>query len=226
MLDSAGKYGAVCGRLTRFLNERDAYLALVHRARTRLPRPEDPIADTRAPPTAAATGHTGTHHPAPAGSECVGRAKSNVTARRRGWWLSASRVLHRGADRGLRAGRTWCRGRCSEADFHSRSFLGFLRDLKLQPEEREILIYLSSETKLGLAGIAAATGHSIERTAAAITQLVDLSVVEVLDGEYSMTAPIQTTVLRTEDGLGRRWYERASRGSKQSIGAMNGLYRR
>jgi hypothetical protein len=60
-----------------------------------------------------------------------------------------------------------------------------------------------------LAGIAAAVGHTVERTAVAIRQLVDLSVVEVQEDEYAVTPPIQTTVLRTEDGLGRRWYEHA-----------------
>lgn len=95
------------------------------------------------------------------------------------------------------------------ADFHSRSFSRFLRDLKLPSEEREILVYLASESRLPLSGIAAATGHTLERTAAAIRQLVDLSIIEVVDDEYAVTAPIQATVLRTEDGLGRRWYEAA-----------------
>ncbi|HYN89882.1 MAG TPA: hypothetical protein VER55_15215, partial [Ardenticatenaceae bacterium] len=94
-------------------------------------------------------------------------------------------------------------------DFQSGSFSRFLRDLHLPPVEREVLIYLSSETHLSLAGIAAATGHGVERTARAIKLLVDLNLVERLDNEYAVAGPIQTTVLRTEDGLGRKWYEGA-----------------
>lgn len=94
-------------------------------------------------------------------------------------------------------------------DFNSRSFSRFLRDLDLAPVEQEILRYLASETSLSLAGIAVATGHALEHTAATIRQLVDLCIVEVQDDEYSVTAPIQATVLRNERGLGRGWYERA-----------------
>lgn len=95
------------------------------------------------------------------------------------------------------------------ADFHSRSFSRFLRDLKLPPVERELLVYLASESKLTLAGLAAATGHSLERTAAAVRSLVDLSIVENVDDEYSVTAPIQKTVVRSEGAHNRKWYEAA-----------------
>jgi hypothetical protein len=210
MLDSAGKYlESYEDVITRFLNERGAYLAIVHRRAPdiRNMKVRSQILERRLRPL-----------PPPDTQALITRllrdanvsAEPSQTARLAevvgGYPPAAYFIVAQIEDYGL---EVVLKDGARTADFHSRSFLGFLRDLKLQPEEREILIYLSSETRLGLAGIAAATGHSIERTAAAITQLVDLSVVEVLDGEYSVAAPIQTTVLRTEDGLGRRWYERA-----------------
>ena len=63
----------------------------------------------------------------------------------------------------------------------------------------------------GLAGLASATGRSIQDVAVALRQLVDLNIVEAIEDEYSVTPPIQMTVLRTEKGLSRGWYEKAYR---------------
>jgi len=95
------------------------------------------------------------------------------------------------------------------ADFHSRNFSRFLADLSLDASERELLRYLASETRLPLAGIAAALGLTVERAAKAVANLIDLSLLELHDAEYSVAAPIEAAV-RREDGIhSRRWYEGA-----------------
>lgn len=94
-------------------------------------------------------------------------------------------------------------------DFENRSFARFLQDLNLTDAEHEVLVYLASESSLSLAGIASATGRDLDATARAVRRLVDLSILDVAGSEYSVASPIQRTVRRNEDGLGRRWYEQA-----------------
>ncbi len=210
MLDSSGKYLDIYADiLTRFLNERDVYLTLVH---TRFPdcrhlqvrsqilerrlRPLEP------PDTQALIVRLLRQANIIVEPDEAARLADAVGGYPPAAYFLASEVEDYGIDVVL--------GDASRmADFHSRSFLLFLRGLKLPEAEREILRYLASETRLDLPGIAAATGRSIEDTARAIAQLVDFSLVEVHDGEYSVTAPIQATVLGTEPGLGRNWYEAA-----------------
>ena len=210
MLDSAGKYAPeYADVLDDFLKVRDVYLCLVH---TRSPDFQDlsvrgHILDRRlralAPPDAQAL-------VARLLRDANISAPPDKTARlgevTGGYPPAAYFLVSQIEDYGIDV----VLGDASRVvDFNTRSFSRLLRDLKLPTVEREILIYLASETKLSLSGIASATGHSIERTSAAIRQLVDLSIVDVQEDEYSVAGPIQTTVLRNEDGLGRRWYERA-----------------
>lgn len=210
MLDSAGKYfECYADVLRRFLNDRDVYLTLVHK---RAPNYlgltiRSQILERRLRPLEQADAQALVSRLLREANVPVEPNQTALLAEVVGGYPPAAYyVVAQIEDYGIDvvlsdASRT--------ADFHSRSFWRFLRDLKLPSVEHEILVYLASETRLGLGGIAAATGHTVERAAAAIRQLVDLSIVEVSDGEYSVTAPIQATVLRTEDGLGRKWYEAA-----------------
>jgi TIR domain len=95
------------------------------------------------------------------------------------------------------------------SDFTTRSFRRFLQDLKLSAIHREVLVYLSSETRLAIQGIATATGRPLEGIAKAVSYLLDLNLLEHHENEYSVSGPIQTAVRRSERGLGRQWYERA-----------------
>ena len=94
-------------------------------------------------------------------------------------------------------------------DFATRSFGRFLRDLKLSATDREVLVYLSSETRLTVEGVAAATGRPIPAVANAMTGLLDLNLLEHHENEYAVSGPIQMAVRRSERSLGRQWYERA-----------------
>jgi len=94
-------------------------------------------------------------------------------------------------------------------DFATRSFGRFLRDLKLSATEREVLVYLSSETRLTVEGVATATGRPIPAVANAMTGLLDLNLLVHHENEYSVSGPIQMAVRRSERSLGRQWYERA-----------------
>lgn len=95
------------------------------------------------------------------------------------------------------------------ADFHTRSFTRFIRDLPSGEVEQNVLYYLSNEEQLPVAGIAVAIGHSVQATTNAVRQLMDLSVIELVDDEYRVTAPIQTAIRRGDRALRRRWYEEA-----------------
>lgn len=210
MLDSSGRYlESYAEVLTRFLNERDVYLALVH---TRFPdcrelRIQSQIFERRLKPleppdTQSLIVRLLRDANIMAEPDETARLADAVGGYPPAAYFLVSEVESYGIDVLL--------GDASRmADFHSQSFSLFLRGLKLPTVEREILRYLASETRLDLPGIAAATGRSIEETARAITQLVDFSLVEMRDGEYSVTAPIQATVLGSEPGLGRKWYEAA-----------------
>jgi tetratricopeptide (TPR) repeat protein len=210
MLDSSGRYlDSYADVLTRFLNERDVYLAVVH---TRFPdfrhlhvrsqllerrlKPLDP------PDAQALIMRLLRQANINAEPDQAARLADAVRGYPPAAYYLVSEVETYGIDLVLNDASRM-------ADFHSQSFSLFLRGLKLSPVEREILQYLSSETRLDLPGISVATAQTIEETARAIGQLVDLSLVEMLDGEYSVTAPIQATVMATEPGLGRRWYEAA-----------------
>jgi tetratricopeptide (TPR) repeat protein len=95
-------------------------------------------------------------------------------------------------------------------EFHSGRFARFIEGLHLDEREQEILSYLAHEISLPLRGIAAATGNSLEETAEAIEQLVDLNLIQVAEREYVVAAPIQATVLRGHGvTLNRGWYEQA-----------------
>jgi hypothetical protein len=95
-------------------------------------------------------------------------------------------------------------------EFHSGSFLTFVEDLKLTDIAREILVYLSFETRLPLSGISAATGCTMEDASRAVTELIDHSLVEVSNDEYVVAPPIQMTILRRKaGGLNKEWYTKA-----------------
>jgi hypothetical protein len=92
-------------------------------------------------------------------------------------------------------------------EFHSGSFLGYVEDLSLTELAREILVYLSFETRLPLSGISAATGSTMEEASVAVTELIDHSLVEVSNDEYVVAPPIQATMLRRKaGGLNKEWY--------------------
>jgi tetratricopeptide (TPR) repeat protein len=95
-------------------------------------------------------------------------------------------------------------------DFHEGSFLRYIEDLKVSSHAKEVLTYLSFETQLPLAGIAAATGLSLEDASSAIVELIDHNLVETSNDEYVVAAPIQATVLRRRAGsLDAAWYAEA-----------------
>ena len=94
-------------------------------------------------------------------------------------------------------------------DFATRSFGRFLKDLKLSATEREVLVYLSSETRLTVEGVATATGRAMPAVATAMSGLLDLNLLEHDENEYSVSGPIQMAVRRSERNLARQWYERA-----------------
>lgn len=94
-------------------------------------------------------------------------------------------------------------------DFATRSFGRFLRDLKLSAVEREVLRYLSSESRLTVEGVATATGRAMPAIATAMTGLLELNLLEHHENEYAVSGPIQIAVRRSERSLGRQWYERA-----------------
>ena len=85
----------------------------------------------------------------------------------------------------------------------------FLRILKLSATEREVLAYLSSETRLSVEGVSTATGRPLETIATAMASLLDLNLLEHHDNEYAVSGPIQLAVRRSERSLSRQWYERA-----------------
>jgi hypothetical protein len=94
-------------------------------------------------------------------------------------------------------------------DFATGSFGRFLKDLKLSATEREVLVYLASETRLSVQGVATATGRPLETVANAMSGLLDLNLLEHHENEYSVSGPIQMAVRRSERNLSRQWYERA-----------------
>jgi len=95
-------------------------------------------------------------------------------------------------------------------EFHSGRFAQFIDELHLGDREKVILSYLASEITLPLRGIAAATDNSLEETSAALQILVDLNLVQVVDREYMVAAPIQATVQRGHRvELDRGWYKEA-----------------
>lgn len=94
-------------------------------------------------------------------------------------------------------------------DFATRSFGRFLKDLKLSAVEREVLVYLSAETRLTVQGVATATGRPMPAVAGAMSGLLDLNLLEHYENEYSVSGPIHMAVRRSERSLGRQWYERA-----------------
>jgi tetratricopeptide (TPR) repeat protein len=95
-------------------------------------------------------------------------------------------------------------------EFHSGRFAQFIDELNLGDREKVTLSYLADEITLPLRGIAAATGQSLEETSEALQLLVDLNLVQVVDREYMVAAPIQATVQRGHRvGLDRRWYKEA-----------------
>jgi tetratricopeptide (TPR) repeat protein len=92
-------------------------------------------------------------------------------------------------------------------DFHEGSFLRYIEGLKISTAAREILTYLSFETQLPLAGIAAATGLPLEDASGVIVELIDHNLVEMSNDEYLVAAPIQATILRRRAGnLDASWY--------------------
>lgn len=95
------------------------------------------------------------------------------------------------------------------ADFHSRSFTKFLRDLTLGEDARQLLRYLAAEDHLTLAGIAVATGQTIEAASDIVRALVDLCLINVVDDEYAVSAPIRAAIRRVEPSPSRSWYEKA-----------------
>jgi hypothetical protein len=95
-------------------------------------------------------------------------------------------------------------------EFHSGRFAEFIDGLSLGDREKEILSYLASEITLPLRGIAAATGSSLPETSEALQLLVDLNLVQTVEREYMVAAPIQATVQRGHRvELNRGWYEKA-----------------
>ena len=70
-------------------------------------------------------------------------------------------------------------------DFKAKRFNRFVSDLKLTDTEWLIMRYLCSERQLPLEAISVATDQSREATAGAIRNLIDHSLVVVVDEKYS-----------------------------------------
>ena len=91
-------------------------------------------------------------------------------------------------------------------DFKSRAFTRFVADLKLSDDEWLMLRYLASEQIMPLSVIASALDFPSEHTALVLRNLIDHSLVLVIDDKYGVSPPIRDVVLRTKGFLGERFY--------------------
>jgi tetratricopeptide (TPR) repeat protein len=94
-------------------------------------------------------------------------------------------------------------------NFHVGNFRGFLEQLDLSEDEAIVLEYLGSQTALPARAIAIATDIPPDAIGLTISKLIDRNLVESIDDEYTITAPIRTAVVRGFERLDNDWYQGA-----------------
>jgi hypothetical protein len=211
MFDNTSSYLEVYRLLfERLLEDRDSYLCLVHQ---RSPRTQGlshrtSLLDQRLNPLAQPDSHALVTrllrevNARPTSEEAERLAEQTAGYPPAAYYLAAE-VEEYGLDVVLN-------NRDLLREFHSGRFAEFIDGLSLGDREKEILSYLASEITLPLRGIAAATGSSLPETSEALQLLVDLNLVQTVEREYMVAAPIQATVQRGHRvELNRGWYEKA-----------------
>src|SRR5208282_4253500 len=91
-------------------------------------------------------------------------------------------------------------------EFKSRTFTRFITDLKLPDSEWLVLRYLASEQIIPLSVIAAALDLTLEDTALHLRNLIDHSLVLVIDDNYGVSSPIRDAVSRAKGFLSEELY--------------------
>jgi tetratricopeptide (TPR) repeat protein len=93
-------------------------------------------------------------------------------------------------------------------DFKARSFTRFVSDLNLSDQEWRILQYLSSEQLVPLAAVAVAVESNSQDTAQLLRNLIDNSLVVVVDDNYGVSPPIRDAIFRAKGHITKEMYNR------------------
>lgn len=93
-------------------------------------------------------------------------------------------------------------------EFKAKSFTRFVSDLKLSEKEWLILQYLASEQLVPLSAIAIVVETTTEDTAPLLRNLIDNSLVDVVDENFGVSPPIRAAVLRAKGYITKSMYDR------------------
>ncbi len=91
-------------------------------------------------------------------------------------------------------------------DFQANRFTGLIAKLSLAEKEWTVLRYLASELVVPLPVVAIAADVSQDEAAAILRNLIDQSLVVVVDDNYGLSAPIRNAVERVKGSLESRAY--------------------
>lgn len=89
-----------------------------------------------------------------------------------------------------------CESLCDIIDFNAKNFTPYLNTISFTDNEKLILTYMAAESPMPLDAIAIALDLPKETLAIEIKNLIDLCLIVVYDGVYSLSSPIKNSITR------------------------------